>query len=130
MTKKRQDCSQAGAEDLSLGAAFGQLFPDGEQVSSAEDISFEPESPTGQGETLNLAGRRIRLGIQRVGRAGKTVTVVCGLPDGDAGQKAAKLLKKQLGCGASFQDGELILQGDQRERLRAELKALGASDVK
>jgi len=58
--------------------------------------------------------------------AGKTVTVVAGLPkNGPFLQALLKELRKACGTGGRVAEGALELQGDQRERLREGLSARG-----
>ena len=64
------------------------------------------------------------------GRKGKTVTVVSGLPlVGDELKELAGELKRRCGTGGAIKDGNLEIQGDQRELLVGELEARGF-DVK
>jgi translation initiation factor 1 len=59
-------------------------------------------------------------------RCGKPVTVIFGLPLGDAeGKELLRALKTRCGAGGTFKAGELELQGDQREVVRALLLEQG-----
>ncbi|MDR2358819.1 MAG: translation initiation factor, partial [Prevotellaceae bacterium] len=64
--------------------------------------------------------------IDRRRRAGKQVTLVSGFMgnDGDL-QTLAKTLKTQCGAGGTAKDGEILLQGDFRDRLVTWLNAAG-----
>jgi translation initiation factor 1 len=67
-----------------------------------------------------------KLRMEKKGRAGKTVTVVDGLPQNavflkDLGQE----LKRACGTGGAVVDGAVELQGDLRERVRASLLKKG-----
>lgn len=68
----------------------------------------------------------VRIRREVKGRGGKTVTVANGfqLDDGGLKQLAAEL-KRRCGTGGSFKDGEILIQGDHRETLLAELKKKG-----
>lgn len=82
----------------------------------------EEEEP----ETLPAAAQMLRLSLSRKGRAGKDVTLVSGF----VGRKEdlgalAKRLKQGTGVGGSVKDGEILIQGDQREKLRKLLASLG-----
>jgi translation initiation factor 1 len=59
-------------------------------------------------------------------RRGKTVTVVGGLQHDPATLDALlKRLKQHCGAGGAVKDGELEIQGDQRQRVAEALAALG-----
>ncbi|MBN8233117.1 translation initiation factor [Corallococcus macrosporus] len=68
--------------------------------------------------------------MERKGRGGKEVTVVeqLGLPAAQL-DTWLKALKGGLGCGGVVEEGSLVLQGDQRERLPALLEARGVRKV-
>ena len=68
----------------------------------------------------------IRIGREIKGRGGKTVTVASGfqLDEGVLKQLAAEL-KRRCGTGGSVKDGQILIQGDHRETLLAELKQKG-----
>lgn len=68
----------------------------------------------------------VRVSRQTKGRKGAGVTLVTGLP-GNAVQIAelAKALKSLCGVGGTVKDGVLELQGDQRQRVVAELERRG-----
>jgi translation initiation factor 1 len=66
------------------------------------------------------------LRLENKGRAGKTVTVVAGLPRNAAFLAAlASELKRACGTGGSAQEDTVEVQGDHRERLRPLLAAKG-----
>lgn len=68
------------------------------------------------------------LRLEKKGRAGKTVTVVAGLPGNAAFLAAlASELKRACGTGGSAQEDSVEVQGDHRERLREVLAAKGIS---
>jgi translation initiation factor 1 len=68
--------------------------------------------------------------MERSGRGGKEVTVVehLGLSAVDR-DRWLKALKAALGCGGQVEEGALVLQGDQRERLPKLLAARGVKKV-
>ena len=66
------------------------------------------------------------LRLEKKGRGGKSVTVVAGLPRNQAFLAAlAAELKRACGTGGTAADGAVVIQGDQRERLRPLLAAKG-----
>lgn len=68
----------------------------------------------------------VRIQRETKGRGGKAVTVVRGLPLAGAELKAlAKTLKQHCGVGGAIKDGNIEIQGDQRESIRAQLEKQG-----
>ena len=68
----------------------------------------------------------VRVWRDRKGRRGKTVTVVKGLPGGDAAlAEIATTLRRLCGSGGTVSDGNVEVQGDHRERVAARLTELG-----
>jgi len=68
----------------------------------------------------------VRLFRDRKGRGGKTATAITGLPGSEAELDAMlKRLKQQCGAGGVREGRTLLIQGDHRDRLAAELGALG-----
>lgn len=77
-----------------------------------------------------LGPERAVVRLERKGRGGKEVTVVDKLElKPDVLGEWLKALKQALGCGGAVEDGTLVLQGDQRERLPALLEARGVRKV-
>lgn len=67
-----------------------------------------------------------KVGRETAGRRGKGVTTVFDLPmDEDALKELAAKLKQRCGTGGTVKDGRIEIQGDQRERIVAELEELG-----
>ena len=66
----------------------------------------------------------VRIFRDRSGRGGKIVTVVRGLPAGDAAAVASDL-KRLCGSGGAAKEGVVEIQGDHREKIAARLEAQG-----
>jgi len=72
------------------------------------------------------APARVRVSRETSGRSGKGVSVVSGLPLGDAELQAlATQFKKSCGAGGAVKDGRIEIQGEHRDRLVVELRKLG-----
>ncbi len=68
----------------------------------------------------------VRVGRETKGRRGKGVTVITDLPLNEDGLRTlAAQLKQKLGTGGTLKDGRIEIQGDHRDRIVAELEALG-----
>lgn len=64
--------------------------------------------------------------FEKKGRGGKSVSVVRGLQlTPDDLKTLSQELKKACGTGGTVKDGTIEIQGDQREKIAARLRALG-----
>jgi len=60
----------------------------------------------------------IRIWLDKKHRKGKKATIIKGIEEDDVKLKAlCKELKTMCGVGGSVKDGEIIIQGDQRQRV-------------
>jgi predicted translation initiation factor SUI1 len=89
----------------------------------------EEPVPSAPGEVDPRPARRpltAKVGRETSGRKGKGVTTVFGLDlDEDELRELAGTLKQRCGTGGTVKDGRIEIQGDQRERIVAELEKLG-----
>lgn len=98
--------------------------------STNPDYSYEDDSED-EASTLPKNQQKLRLSMERTGRGGKTVTIVRGFIGTEEDMNAlCKLLKQKCGVGGTVKDGELIIQGDHRERLVEILKKEGYTQTK
>lgn len=68
----------------------------------------------------------VRLQRQVKGRKGKPVVIIEGLALAPAELKSlASRLKAKCGVGGSVDAGKIVIQGDKRDFIKAELEALG-----
>lgn len=92
------------------GDARGFVF------STDPNFSFEPESQEEQ-DTLPPTQQRLRLLLDTKQRAGKAVTLVIGfIGKTEDLEDLGKKLRNYCGTGGSVKDGEILIQGDQREK--------------
>ena len=95
------------------------------------DPSFHFEQEQNDIETFTPAQQKLRIRLDTKQRAGKAVTLIEGFMGRDEDlQELAKKLKTFCGTGGSAKDGEIIIQGDQREKAITWLKKNGYSQVK
>lgn len=73
-----------------------------------------------------LGDGKVRISFETKGRGGKGVSVIRGLPltAADLGDLAKKL-KQKCGVGGSVEEGAILIQGDQRDKLLKELTTMG-----
>lgn len=68
---------------------------------------------------------KVRIFLDTKGRKGKTVTTVSGLHHNPATmEEIARILKQHCGAGGSVKNGNIEIQGDQRERVAQKLIAM------
>ena len=96
--------------------------PNNPELAESEEATENPE--------VNLAVP-IRIYIERKGRGGKEVSVIKGIDLEESElRELCKKLKAKCGVGGSTKEGQIIIQGDQRNRLIKELHIMGYHNVK
>jgi translation initiation factor 1 len=83
-------------------------------------VCRQARAPVGDGN--------VRVGRETKGRKGKGVTVIAGVPLGQAELQAlATHLKRRCGSGGTLKDGVIEIQGDHRDLVVEELQKRGWS---
>ena len=123
--KRKIDLQELNAQSFTLGDTLGLKAP---ALPEAQKSKHDPLNDISRS---NRRSAVIRLTRETKGRAGKVMTRMMGLPtDVSETQDLVRLIKRELGCGASFEDDAVLFQGDQRERLAAFLRKEGFGKVK
>lgn len=98
--------------------------------STDPNFHFEEEHNETQ-ETLPPAQQKLKVRLDTKNRGGKAVTLVEGFTGtGEDAEALGKSLKNFCGTGGSVKDGEIIVQGDQREKVLQWLLKNGYKNAK
>lgn len=95
-----------------------KIKPDARGFVYSTDPNFSFEAENNAVDTLPPAQQKLRIWLETKQRAGKAATVVKGfIGQEDDLEELGKKLKSFCGTGGSAKDGEIIVQGDQREKV-------------
>lgn len=98
--------------------------------STNPDFAYETEGEE-EPETLEKEKQNLRVFIEKKNRGGKTATVVKGFTSSENDLKElAKMLKTRCGVGGNAKDGEIIIQGELKEKVIELLKKDGYTRIK
>lgn len=93
--------------------------------STNPDFKVQKETQL-EKNTLPPQQQDLRVMIDRKQRGGKTVTLVSGFIGTNSDlEQLGKLLKTKCGAGGSAKDGEILVQGDVRDKVMTILLGLG-----
>lgn len=91
-----------------------------------EELASLPEEPQAEAPAPRFRKQRFVVSIDRRRRAGKQVTLVTGFEGEEAQlEELGRQLKARLGVGGSVKDGEILIQGDLRDKVVSLLKEMG-----
>lgn len=92
--------------------------PDNRGYVYSTDPSFQFEQQQEPQETLPAAQQQLRIRLETKHRAGKAVTMVTGFIGQEEDlEELGRKLRNACGTGGSAKDGEIIIQGDQRQKV-------------
>ena len=99
--------------------------PNGIVFSTDPEFKFQTEG-SGHSETLPPAKQRLRIILDTRHRGGKTVTAILGFEGKTEDLEIlGKKLKQYCGTGGSVKEGQILIQGDQTNKVRAFLQQQG-----
>lgn len=93
--------------------------------STDPDFGYRHEAEE-ETATLPPAQQQLRVWLDRKQRAGKVVTLVKGFVGTRADlEELGRMLKRKCGVGGAAKEGEIVIQGDHRDRVVALLAEAG-----
>jgi translation initiation factor 1 len=93
--------------------------PIGVVYSTSSDYNFEFEGNS-EPDTLPNQQQNLKIMLDKKSRAGKQVSLVTGFVGTNSDlETLAKKLKNHCGTGGSAKDNEIIIQGDNRDKILA-----------
>lgn len=104
---------------IKLGDKFGFVF------STDPDFQYTPDDAE-QVDDLPNEQQPLKIWLDRKKRKGKEVTLITGFEGSvDSLKDLAKALKTKCGVGGAAKEGEIILQGNHRDKVLAYLLGKG-----
>lgn len=98
--------------------------------STNPDFRYETHDEE-EASTLPPSQQKLRVQLDRKNRGGKVVTLVTGFVGTDDDLKElGRLLKSKCGVGGTAKDGEIIVQGDFKQKVLDLLKQAGYTQTK
>lgn len=98
---------------------------DGVVYSTSDSFEYNLGEEDSQ-ESLPASQQKLKILLDKKSRAGKQVTLVEGFVGSEDDLKElGKLLKNKCGVGGSAKDGEILIQGDHRDKVLQVLLAAG-----
>lgn len=104
-------------------------YTSGIVYSTNPDFNIQNEEDTPK--TLSPGEQKLRLQLETKHRGGKIATLVMGYVGSEKDlEDLGKKLKSFCGTGGSVKDGEIIIQGDHREKMLQWFQKQGYTNVK
>lgn len=106
-------------------------IPDTRGFVYSTDPNFRFEEEERTIETLPPTQQKLRILLDKKQRGGKIVSLIMGFIGTDADlQDLGKKLKNVCGTGGSAKDAEILIQGDQRDKILQWLLKNGYTNTK
>ena len=89
----------------------------GNGIVYSTDNNYQFESQEEPAEQIAPANQKLKIKLDKKNRGGKVVTIIEGFR-GSGIEDLAKSLKSMCGTGGAAKDGEIIIQGDNRDKIK------------
>lgn len=132
MSKKSKKIKGGGLVFSTDKETMASLF-DGLTVSgqSADEDITKNQNEADQEDIKNYSKDKVRIWLDRKSRGGKEATIIEGITcSADELKQLATFIKTTCGVGGSAKEGQIIIQGNQRDKILELLKQKGFMDVK
>ena len=104
---------------------------EGVVYSTNADFQYQQNHQAAEAATLAPDKQNLRVKLERAQRGGKSVTLVSGFVGTDDDlQTLGKLVKTKCGVGGTAKDGEVLIQGDLRDKVLDVLLKAGYTKAK
>jgi len=101
---------------------------EGVVYSTADDFDYQSSEPLKEQNTLPNQHQKLKVALDRKSRKGKVVTLIQGFKGSDEDlNNLAKILKQKCGVGGAAKEGEILIQGDFKQKIIALLESEGYS---
>ncbi|MEQ9424774.1 MAG: translation initiation factor [Cyclobacteriaceae bacterium] len=98
---------------------------DGIVFSTADDFEYQ-SSDDDEEDTLKPALQNLYVQLDKKQRGGKKVTLITGYKGKEVDlRELGKTLKSKCGVGGSAKNGEILIQGDHRDKVMSLLQNMG-----
>lgn len=98
---------------------------EGVVYSTSDQFEYQEEGDSSS-ESLPPSQQNLKILLDKKSRAGKQVTLVAGfLGSNEDLKELGKLLKNKCGVGGTSKDGEILIQGDVRDKVVQILQEAG-----
>ncbi len=109
--KKKKNLTEGGGSGLTHNPFAALSGGSGERPAPAPEATAKARTET------NTSDSKVVVRREKKGRGGKTVTRVCGLRlPANRLAELQREMKRSLGCGASIDADEIVLQGELTSR--------------
>lgn len=96
------------------------------EMPEEEAIKEVTTSETGGVEISGKKREKLNIFVEKKGRNGKVATIIEGFLGSDKEiEDIARLLKQKIGTGGSARGGEILIQGEWREKVAQLLREMG-----